>query len=303
MAGRLICCGDLCADVFLRIGSLPAKGEDCVAKEMQIHAGGAAANCAICASRLGTPTEIISLVGTDPFSTALVRELSEMGVGTSHVRAVPGQSCVVIIFIDGTSERTMVSFRGANASNYGAINANLITCRDCVYVSGYSFQTENSRATAMELITLAENVDAIRALDPSYVFARDARNLYRAALAHIDFIFPNRQEARLLSGSSDVEEAAAVIRQLGPHTVVITLGADGCYIDSDEVRAFIPAVPGITAVDTTGAGDAFCGGFLTAILRGMDCGAAACAGHEAAAKIVQSVGGHDRMPQRNNARD
>ena len=292
MPQKLVCYGDLCADILLQVSQVPLRGQDSIVEAMSTSAGGAAANCAICASRSGMNAEVLGMVGRDSLGERILKELNEEGVGVSHVRSVDSPTGVVIVAVDGGGERTMFSFRGANACEYGPLPEDLFAAGDCLYVSGYSFQTDHSRATAMELLRLAGRRGAIRVLDPSYAFARDARTQFSDALSSLDFLFPNQEEARLLSGSSNVEESAAIIRSLGPRVVVVTLGAAGCYIHSDEISTFVPAAPATAVIDTTGAGDAFCTGFLNGILRGMDHVSSARLGHQAAAEVIGVVGSH-----------
>ena len=161
-----------------------------------------------------------------------------------------------------------------------------------MHLSGYSFQDERSRETAVELIAAAKRTGAQVSLDPSFHSAQDFRDKQKPVLGSIDVIFPNETEAERMTGHSDPERAAVAIRELGPGLVVVKLGGHGCFVLSDEERTLVPAYPTDDAVDTTGAGDAFCGGFLTGLAVGMPAGEAARLGHAAAACVVAMQGGH-----------
>lgn len=294
MSGKLIFFGDLCADMGLRVRQLPLSGQDGIVESRTMSVGGAAANCAICATRLGARVELLGVIGRDSFGELILDELKKDAVGVEHVRTVDTSTGLVIVAVDPSGERTMFSFRGANACDYGPLSNSLMEPEDCLYLSGYSFQTDHSRSTAIELLRLAKATGAVTALDPSYTFARDVRARHADVFADLDFLFPNQVEARLLSGSSDVKDAAAIIKDLGVRTVVVTLGAEGCYVLSEDVSELVPTCAGVNVVDTTGAGDAFCAGFLTGVLRGMDCVASARMGHEAAAEVIGVMGSHKK---------
>ena len=119
---------------------------------------------------------------------------------------------------------------------------------------------------------------------------------HAAVLKDIDFIFPNREEALLMSGTDDPYLAAALIRAFGVKTVIVKLGSQGCLIAADQALIHVPAPSVACVVDTTGAGDAFCGGFLAATLWGIELITAAKIGHTAAAAVIGQWGGRAGAP-------
>jgi len=163
---------------------------------------------------------------------------------------------------------------------------------DLVHLSGYSFQDERSRATALELIAAARRVGARVSLDPSFHSAQDFRDKQKPVLRDVDVIFPNETEALRMTGHTDPRQAGAAIRELGPRLIVVKLGEQGCFVSADGEERLVPAYATDNVVDTTGAGDAFCGGCLTGLLCGMTPGEAARLGHAAAASVVAMQGGH-----------
>lgn len=108
-------------------------------------------------------------------------------------------------------------------------------------------------------------------------------------LEHVDVLFANQDEARSLTGSTDVALASATLRERGVRIVVVKLGADGCAVLSghSEFRAAALEVP---VVDTTGAGDCFAGGFLCAFVQGASLQEAAELANRVAAASVQNLG-------------
>jgi sugar/nucleoside kinase (ribokinase family) len=297
MARKLIVYGDVVVDVLVQISATPHIGQDAIVDHIALMPGGAAANCAVTAARLGTPVEVVGVTGYDHLAHMLVEDLRSHGVGTRYLLQAEGPTAICIDTITKDGERTFYSFRGASARvPYGNIPPDLIGREDCLHVSGYSFQDEYSRETALALMAQARQSGALISLDPSFHFAREFGGLALEVLADIDFIFPNREEARLMGGADDPQEAASAIYARGPRTAVVKLGQQGCYIASPQAHTYVPAYPAAQAVDTTGAGDAFCGGFLTAILWGLGAPDAAKVGHAAAVRVIGERGGHRGCP-------
>ena len=111
-----------------------------------------------------------------------------------------------------------------------------------------------------------------------------------AALQYVDYLFPNAEEAMLLTGKNTAEEAAECLREAGVKHVVIKCGQRGCYLRSEEESGWVPAVSGVECVDTTGAGDSFSAGFIYALAAGKGFRACVEFANECGARAVQSVG-------------
>ena len=275
----LLCFGDLCVDLIARTAHAPGTGEDATVDHMAITMAGAAVNCAIAAAKEDVPVELMGIAGEDALGDSMLAHLANNGVGVQHVRRVAEPTGMVMSIVHPGGERTLYSFRGANAAAYGVVPN--IKC-DYVYLSGYSFQTELSRNMALELKAQA----TLCALDPSFQFARDFRTHYRETLSGLRFLLPNYQEAQLMTGETSVENCAAALRRFHVATVVIKLGGQGCYVDTGTVQQYVGAELLESAKDTTGAGDTFCGVFLASVLQGLDELAAAKRANSAARKHV-----------------
>ncbi len=294
---KLIVCGDIGMDIFVQVDAMPHTGQDAIAHAIALLPAGSAANCAAVAARLGTVVEFVGLTGRDQLAETLIADLRQYEVGVRHLRQVAGGAAVIIAVVDAHGERTMLSHRGVSTQTaYGELAPDLMEPGDCLHLSGYSFQDPLSKASALAWIAQAREKGAQITLDPSFHFAHECRSSHADALPAIDFIFPNREEATLMSGADDPIAAAAIIRRFGPKTVVIKLGSQGCLIASHQTTLHVPAYPTAAVVDTTGAGDAFCGGFLAARLWGLELEQAAKVGHAAAAQVIGQPGGHTGAP-------
>ena len=110
------------------------------------------------------------------------------------------------------------------------------------------------------------------------------------ALSYVDYLFPNEEEAMLLTGRDTAEEAAESLWETGVKHVVIKCGRKGCYIRSKALSAWFPAVSGVECVDTTGAGDSFAAGFVYGLSEGKSLKECAEFANACGAEAVQSVG-------------
>jgi ribokinase len=293
--GGLLVYGDIAMDITLESPSQsnPLPGQDAAVADMHFNPGGSAANCAAIAARLGTPTTFLGFVGTDDFGLKLIADLKNFGVNMNHVQQNPGKSGVTVAIVNPGGERTFYSFRGVNKTGkLEAIDKDLFENIKILHVSGYSFQDENSRGNAIRLIEAAHERGVLISLDPSYWYAKKKPLENKELLRKIDIILPNLEEARLMTGVDDPSQACSALQAMGAKVVVVKLGQEGCYVSENNQITKIPAFPVEKVVDTTGAGDAFCSGFLTGILKGLSKVAAARMGNAAAAKVVGVIGGH-----------
>jgi sugar/nucleoside kinase (ribokinase family) len=126
-------------------------------------------------------------------------------------------------------------------------------------------------------LSKCKNIGKTTVLDTAWDSKGRWMDILAPSMPYIDYFLPSYEEAVELSGETDPEKIADVFLEMGPHTVVIKLGKDGCFIKSTltNEKYTIPTFTNIKAVDTTGAGDAFCAGFLSALVKDKplyDCG-------------------------------
>ena len=313
-APRLLVLGDMLLDVVIR-GDVSAERE--ARGAVQLYAGGSAANCAVGAARAGASVYFVGRVGDDLAGRLLVAELERAGV-TACVRVVPGVptgSVLVLRNIDGQGGKRMLSEPGASATLDPAdLDPAWLAGLAGLHLTGYSLLRPGPAPAAQAALAQARAAapGVVCSLDPApgHLIADYGPAHFHDLLAELQFdvLFPNLDEGCLITGRTDPAAVAVALRALAP-VVALTLGPAGClvacdcglrgpegtpdcgieYEDRDTVVVRVPAVPA-TVVDTTGAGDAFAGGFLAAYLRVRDPVAAARAGAQAAAQVVARVG-------------
>lgn len=281
--------GDINLDVLVRPARPIQLGTD-VDAEIGRRPGGAGANVAAGLSRSGSATTLAGCVGEND-AGAVTELLREAGVhlAVREVRGARTGAVVAIIGPDG--ERSMATDRGANlALDVSDLPDELIDRHRHLHVSGYSLFDAGTRLAAVSAISRALAMGKSVSVDPASVAPLLAYGVanFRADITGVDVLLPNADEARVLSGESDLHEAARALAKTHP-IVAVTCGADGAlWADSQSVRQHA-AVPD-QVLDTTGAGDAFTAGLLSAWLGGATADTCLIAGQRAAAAAVSRWG-------------
>ncbi|MFC1404774.1 MULTISPECIES: carbohydrate kinase family protein [Streptacidiphilus] len=291
-AQALLVVGDLVTDV-VALHAKPLSPDTDTSARIAVRPGGSAANTAAWAAHAGVPARLLSRVGAD--SADWHREaLARGGVETCLRVDRDRPTAVVIDLVDGAGERTFVTDRGAS----GALGPSdwqdaLLDGVGRMHLSGYLLFGAEGRALAAVAVAAARARGIGVSVDPaSSGFLREfGADRFLALLGGVDLLLPNLDEARALTGQSDPSIAARVLSARCHCLVALKLGSAGALLA--EHGALLGRVPAPAAVplDSTGAGDAFAGGLLAALLDGADPAAAAAAGCRLGATAVLAVGG------------
>jgi len=297
MPAALIVFGDIAIDIVASISALSPSGGDSSVESLSFYPGGSAANCAVVAAQLGLPTWFLGALGSDRWETELRRDLERWNVRTEWLRTLSGKSTATIALIDNQGERTFYSFRGVSSDpGYGSPPHDALTAATHLHLSSYSFQDPGSRETAIKLLELAKNNSMTVSLDPSHIFSRDYESLGLDILPQIDIFFPNSIEAELLVGRDEPEAMASALKSLGPKTIVLKLGSNGCFLLDSSNCESVEGYPIKSMGNTLGAGDAFAAGFLAMVAKGLDGVSAAKVANLCASFVIAGEGGHSHPP-------
>ncbi|GAA1957878.1 carbohydrate kinase family protein [Kitasatospora viridis] len=288
----LLVIGDVVTDIVARHRA-PLAAQTDTAARISVQPGGSAGNTAAWAVSSGCrEVRLLARVGAD--SADWHRSaLTAAGVSAHLVVDQRLSTGVVIALVDSAAERSFVTDGGAAAALCTADwLPGLLAGAGLLHLSGYLFFPPAGRELARLAIHEARAAGVPVCVDPASTgFLTELGTAsFWATAADVDLLLPNLAEARLLSGEQDPEAAArALSHRVG--TAVVKLGPDGAVAARDG--AVIARAPGTAAraVDSTGAGDAFAGGYLTALLAGADQQRALAAGCLAGARAVEVVGG------------
>ncbi|GAB2738994.1 carbohydrate kinase family protein [Streptomyces bullii] len=292
--GALLVVGDVVTDVVARHRGSLAVGTD-TAAVIRTVPGGAGANVACWAAHCGAAeVRLLGRVGRDA-ADRHERELARCGVRPRLVVDEEAPTGTVICLVDegAAAERTFLTDSGASLRlDPGDWSDALLDGVARLHLSGYLLFSARSRALLTVALEAARARGVPVSLDPASAgfLVELGVGRFLTLVEGVDVLLPSRDEACLLTGLPDPADAAAKLSRHVP-LVVAKQGADGALVArSGAVRARVPAVPAVPR-DTTGAGDAFTGAFLAALLGGARPEDAAAQGCRAGALAVERVGG------------
>ncbi len=284
--------GSLNQDLVVRVPRHPVPGETVLGSEHFTGLGGKGANQAVAASRLGASVTMVGRVGSDAAGDTMLAGLAAAGVDTATVvRDGSLGSGLAVITVDDRAENAIVVSPGAN-SRLGP--ADIEGARHAIGESAVLLAQLEVPIVAVERATDLAAGTVI--LNPA---PAPAEPLPVELLVDVDVLVPNRTELAVLAGvdePEDIREVVAAIARL-PFTgaVVVTLGGDGALLVGGGEVVHVEA-PRVEAVDTTGAGDTFCGALAESLARGLPIGDAARWAVAAGAFAVTGLGAQGAMP-------
>lgn len=296
MKRRITVIGSSNIDLIMQLQRLPVPGETVGDGRFTRAFGGKGANQAVAAARLGGEVTFITCLGNDAVAPEILQHFARDGMDTSHVlRDEDMPTGTALVLVDAEGRNSIALAPGAN----DALLPEQIEARADVIAGSamLMLQMETPLATNRRVLELAEAHRVPLMLN--YAPIRDRELALSAA---ITWLVVNEIEAESLCGMpvSNVEQAhaaAEALRTHGPRCVVITLGANGVVLAAENLRAHVPAFP-VQPVDTTAAGDCFCGALAVALVEGMPLEQAARFASAAAAISVTRVGAQPSLPAR-----
>ncbi|EQD65847.1 ribokinase [mine drainage metagenome] len=297
MGKKIVVLGSYVADVAFRAARLPAWGETLMGSGFALGPGGKGSNQAVAAARAGAAVQMISRLGDDAFGRLARETWAADGIDASLVGSCDVATGAAAILIDEA--------RGENAIIVVPGACFTLTAAD-VDAAGEAIRSAGVLLTQLELplgtvergLRLARAAGALTILNPA-----PAQALGDEMLGLVDFLIPNESEAALLTGQqvesvAQAESAARALRRRGARCVIVTLGAQGALVCAEGAETLlVGAFNAGAVVETTGAGDAFCGGFAAALGEGRSVLEAARFGCATAGISVTRAGTAPSMPR------
>ena len=235
------------------------------------YPGGAPANVAVAASRLGCRTACIGKVGRDSFGSYLRRTLEENRVDASGLRA-GGTTTMAVVSVDSGGERSFQFLRGADCQLAPEeVDASLIRESRILHFGSVSLTKGIARSATIFAARTAREAGVLVSYDPNYRPAlwrseQDALEWMRLPLPLVDIIKLSEEELPLLTGSGCLEEGSGILEDRGVRLVLVTLGGEGAFCRWKGECFSVPGVK-VSVADTNGAGDTFLGAVLSRLCR------------------------------------
>ncbi len=289
--------GSFVADLAFRTGRIPVWGETLMGNEFKLGPGGKGSNQAVAAARAGGRVSFISKLGLDPFGEMARNLYKTEGIDTQFLFTTKSATGAATIIVDAEKgENAIIVVPGACFEITAAEvdQARPLIAGSCVFIA----QLELSLPVVEHGLALARALGVPTILNPA-----PATPLPESFYQYIDYLTPNETEAAALTGVpvatvADAEKAADAFLARGVRNAIITLGAQGAFVKNIRVKAHVPAVDAGKVVETTGAGDAFNGGFAVALSEGMGLVEAVRFGCAAAGISITRPGTAPSMPTR-----
>ncbi|MBR2466400.1 MAG: carbohydrate kinase family protein [Clostridia bacterium] len=270
---RIACVGILVADVIVEpVDGYPGHGVLKQVNGITLHNGGNAMTASINLTKMGTPAFIVGKVGDDMFGAYLKSRLEAAGVDTAGLKTdTTTQTSASVLMIDEGGERSFFHCVGTNGTfGIDDIDFDVISKADLVFVTGTYLLDRFDGEETRDFLKKCKEMGKTTFLDVCWDAKGKWGELLDMSMPYIDFLMPSIDEAREIAKRSDPDEIADVFMAKGAKNVVIKMGKTGSYLRlaGEKKGRIFPSVKGVKAVDTTGAGDSFCSGFLAAYARG-----------------------------------
>ena len=290
---KVVVIGSSNTDMTIKGNRLPKPGETVLGGEFRMGPGGKGANQAVAAQRLGADVSFICKVGRDIFGDNAIAGYQKEGIDCSRILRSDKASGTALILVDGNAENCIAVAPGANAD---LTPEDVDSVADVIRSADYLIlQLEIPVESVLRAAKIAHEAGVYVILNPA-----PACHLPEELFGYISLITPNQTESALLSGVGDnLDAAVEKLMQLGVKDVVVTLGSKGSLVISEGARTLVPSLK-VKAVDTTAAGDTFCGALCVALSEGCSLVDAAGFATKASALTVQKMGAQDSIPFRSD---
>ena len=285
--------GNIVVDVLVRpVEGMPPWGTTTMVESIGQHLGGNGANTSYALGKLGARVRLAGSVGDDALGEFALRRLGAAGVDVSEVRVLSGvETASTVGLINGKGERLFLHALGAS----GEVEPEQLQLEKAAS-EGFShfhfasvFNLPKMRAAGPAILERARRAGLKTSADTMWDASGRWMEDFAAFCPRLDCLFLNQDEARMLAGTAEPGTVGRFFRECGVVMVVLKMGERGCFVAAPGEEFTEPAVKA-TVVDTTGAGDVFCGAFLAGLGRGYELREAAGFANQVAARVVGKVG-------------
>jgi ribokinase len=290
VAGTVLVIGSINVDFVVGVERLPDPGETVRGGTFAMHQGGKGANQAVAASRAGALVGMVAAIGSDDHGEQAVRALAADGVDIGGVRQVADEPTGVALIVVGPRGENQIAIAPGANDTLTLSESDLQAIRDAdVLLTNH----EIPATVVLQALRAAGDSDTRAILNPA-----PARPLAAEVLALGPILTPNEHELIVAIGNDDTDAALdeLVARNAGP--VIVTQGPAGALLATADERDRFPGFPASPVVDTTGAGDTFCGVLAAWLASGAGLADAIRAANAAASLSVRAAGAREGMPGR-----
>lgn len=295
MKKKAVVFGSFVVDLMGRASHLPVPGETVKGNYFKLGPGGKGFNQGVAAYKAGADIKMITKLGKDLFTQVAEDTMKELGMDQSYIfysETEPTGIALISVEEDGSENQILVV---PGACDH-ITQADIMSVADVIKESDYLLTQLETNIDAIETVVQLANENNVKVILNTAPIQEVSDDL----LSKVYMVTPNEIEAEYLTGVrvtdlNTAKEAANNFKNRGVANVIITMGSKGVFVSTETEERFVPAFK-VDAIDTTGAGDAFNGGFLAALINGKDIFKAAEYGNAVGALSVQKIGTTPSMP-------
>lgn len=285
--------GALNVDKLYKVNKVAREDEESFVLGFQEAPGGSAANTIAGLARLSLKAGYIGKVANDYEGKLLLNDFEREKVDTSGIIITPtGRSGAVTGYVDVDGQRALYVDPGINDTlEFEEINLEYASKAEFLHLT--SFVGEKPFKAQKKLVKELSNVRV--SLDPGEIYARKGLSTLKTLISRSFAVFPNENEVRMLTGR-ELKEGSEILLEKGAGIVAVKLGEKGCYVTDGEENYLVKSFR-TKVMDTTGAGDAFCAGFLYGLIKGKDLYTCAKLGNFVASRCITEIGARTGLPK------
>ena len=269
---KVLCIGSVTTDIIVKpVDQVPTPGELWAVDSVSTHVGGCASNAAIDLAKLGVPVTLSCKVGKDNFGDFVIKTAKENGVCTDGIVTDDTVTTTTsIVCSSSTGERSFLYYPGsASVFRKEDVSDALIDSCDIVFVAGAMLLNSFDGPPCAQLMKEAQEKGKYTIMDTAWDFEGKWLPKIEAVIPYLDLFMPSYEEAAKLSGKTEVPEIARFFLDMGAKNVIIKVGKDGAFLHEQNGEEYtLPTYAAYKPVDTTGAGDSFCAGFIAGLAQG-----------------------------------
>ncbi len=286
---QILCIGDAMLDVIVKMQGQMYLGSDTIS-QISTHGGGAAANTATWLASSGHKVFYVCRLGDDAAGRVIASEFDAWNIEYKPEFLKEHRTGIVVVLVDQNGERSMFPDRGAN-SGLSELDLPDLTRFSAVFLSGYALFNPQSQAGVLRMINKMREANLEIFFNPGSVgvMSNLGVDACRQRCKLMDLLIMNQAEAEFLTGNSDIEDALNELSK-DVETVVITTSSQGAIGKSRGQEIVNSPIQPITAIDSTGAGDAFAAGFIGRWIESKEFESSLKAGNTLASGCVTTIG-------------
>jgi len=294
----VICFGALNVDRLYRVNRIAGRDEESFIIDFKEAPGGSAANTAVGLARLGSKTGFIGKISNNREGKFLLNDFKRQNVDVDGIIvSKEGRSGIAMGYVDRKGDRALYVDPGVNDS-LELKEIDLKYAGNTAFLHLTSFVGEKPFKAQKELVRRLRDVRI--SFDPGELYVRKGLTVLKLIIERSFVMLPSKNELKLLTGKK-YDEGSKVLIKKGVGIVAVKLGERGCYVTNGKESYLVDPYK-VKVVDTTGAGDAFCAGFLYGLIKNKDLYECGRFGNFVASRCIEKAGAREGLPRLSDLR-